>query len=166
MATWALNAWHGAGAHVLVVERVKIGHSIGTSGCRGLRRRESEWRRLGASVQSQFFGRQQLRGRQVEAAFCADHGQGYHGSRQLRGAHTTTEKIVGGLRQQQKKEPGKRRLMLLRHAKSSWADRSLKGNSEHNPLPLILHIGSHQKLPESWFWATINICETVKNGVI
>lgn len=131
MATWALNAWHGAGAHVLVVKRVKIGHSIGTSGCRGLRRRESEWRRLGASVQSQFFGRQQLRGRQVEAAFCADHGQGYHGSRQLRGAHTTTEKIVGGLRQQQqpKKEPGKRRLMLLRHAKSSWADRSLK---DHN----------------------------------
>ncbi|KAG0618890.1 hypothetical protein M758_4G099000 [Ceratodon purpureus] len=121
MATWALNAL--SGGQVVVLERVKIGHSIGAGGCRGLLVR----RRLGSSGQSQFFGRQQLRGR-VEAAFCVDHGQGYSRSRQLRGAYTTTEKIVGGL-QQQKKESGKRRLILLRHAKSSWADRSLK---DHN----------------------------------
>lgn len=125
MATWVLN-----GAHVLVLERVKYstGQSLGAAECRALRRRggrESESRRLGLPI---FFGRQQLAGR-VEATFNAEYnGNGYNRSRQLRGAYTTTEKIAGGL--QQKKDAGKRRLILLRHAKSSWADRSLKGNCE------------------------------------
>ena len=131
MATCALN-----GAHVLVLERVRIGQSVGLGGCWGLRRQggreKGEWRELGSPVQSQFFGKQQLRGR-IEGAF--SHGQGCSRRRQLRGAYTTTEKIVGGL-QQQKKEPGKRRLILLRHAKSSWADRSLKGNCE-SPVSVL-----------------------------
>jgi hypothetical protein len=47
---------------------------------------------------------------------------------------TTTENIVSGGRLRPK-ELGKRRLILLRHAKSSWSDRSLKGSSFLNPNP-------------------------------
>lgn len=108
------------------MERVRVTPILGTSNCSALRREEArdiERKKLGRAMRSQFFGRQQLTGR-IQPIFDVGYSQGCNLNRQLRSAYTTTEKIVGGLTQV--KETGKRRLILLRHAKSSWADRSLK----------------------------------------
>lgn len=124
MATRALN-----GAHVLVLEGVTITPSIvGTT---------TAWRRRGAreidckrklGLQSQLMQFLERQGRMKPAAFDEGHVQGMTSNPrlQLRNAYTTTEKTVGS---RQPKESNKRRLILLRHAKSSWADRSLK---DHN----------------------------------
>lgn len=125
---------------VLHLERVRVTPILGTSNCSALRREEArdiERKKLGRAMRSQFFGRQQLTGR-IQPIFDVGYSQGCNLNRQLRSAYTTTEKIVGGLTQV--KETGKRRLILLRHAKSSWADRSLKGISglDLNFFPLFL----------------------------
>lgn len=117
MATWTLS-----GAHILISQRVKLTHSNGMSKHRNLRHgsREAECSKLASAVQSLFLGRQELK---VNVGYIAP-GQN-HSRQQLRGAYTTTEKIAGS--RLQPKEPGKRRLILLRHAKSSWSDKTLKG---------------------------------------
>ena len=117
MATWTLN-----GAHILVSQRVKLAHGNGVSKHRNLRHdsREAEFRKLVSAGQSLFLGRQDLK---VNLGYVAA-GQN-HSRQQLRGAYTTTEKIAGS--RLRPKEPGKCRLILLRHAKSSWSDKTLRG---------------------------------------
>lgn len=111
MATRAFN-----GAHVLVLEGV----TTGAPSCRQAHSasRGFDWKRK-LGLQSQFLGRVMEPVAQVPRNLPSN-------LLQLRNAYTTTETIVGSLKS---KEPGKRRLILLRHAKSSWADRSLK---DHN----------------------------------
>ena len=117
MATWTLS-----GAHILVSQKVKLAHGNGVSMHRNLRHgsREAECRKLVSAGQSLFLGRQELK---VNLGYVAP-GQN-HSRQQLRVAYTTTEKIAGS--RLRPKEPGKRRLILLRHAKSSWSDKTLRG---------------------------------------
>jgi len=116
MATWTLS-----GAHILVSQKVKLAHGNGVSMHRNLRHgsREAECRKLVSAGQSLFLGRQELK---VNLGYVAP-GQN-HSRQQLRVAYTTTEKIAGS--RLRPKEPGKRRLILLRHAKSSWSDKTLR----------------------------------------
>ncbi|KAH8939210.1 hypothetical protein BDL97_15G026800 [Sphagnum fallax] len=87
---------------------------------------EFECRKLGSALQSLFYGTHELRGSRRSSCCKFGSAQGllFH-SQQLRVAYTTTEKIVAGTLFRPK-EIGKRRLILLRHASSSWSDRSLK----------------------------------------
>jgi hypothetical protein len=143
MATWTLS-----GAHILVSQKVKLAHGNGVSMHRNLRHgsREAECRKLVSAGQSLFLGRQELK---VNLGYVAP-GQN-HSRQQLRVAYTTTEKIAGS--RLRPKEPGKRRLILLRHAKSSWSDKTLRGvYLEFFPSSLQL-LRSRLDLNDGWLKA-------------